>query len=313
MILGLILGARCNASCAHCSKSYGPYRTESLDRATALRLMDEAADIDDGGPLYFRLTGGEPFLDFEFLLEVVRHGAALGGEVSCVTNAYWAHSDERALQKLTVLRDAGLSALAVSVSQYHQQYVPLQRVRRALATASALGIQTELKGAIIQSDLKSGGLLEEWKRTLDADVINIFPVLPCLREGAELPDEEYYREPGLPHQACPGEVITVADDGIARSCCSPGTPDDFLNIADTTTVPLAEIARRLGESGRHRILRETGPIGFANAVIAEGFGHRLRNAYAGPCDLCWHIRSDPEMRRIAETHSINYELKARSF
>jgi organic radical activating enzyme len=307
MKLGLILGARCNASCVHCSESHGPYRAESLDRRTVIRLMNEAAAIDDGAPLYFLLTGGEPFLDFDLLVEVVAHGASLGGQVSCVTNAFWARTDELAKEKLSVMRDAGLTALAVSVSRFHQRFVPLHRVRRALEAAGELGIRTELKGAITNSDMKPHGALQQWKSVLDADRINIFPVLPYLRESAALPEDEYYRVRGLPTQACPGEVVTVGFDQVARSCCSPGSADDFLSIGDASAVPLAQINRRLGESGKQRILREHGPIYFANAAIGAGLGSRLRDAYAGPCDLCCHIRSDSELCRIAEAVSSSFD------
>jgi hypothetical protein len=303
MKLGLILGARCNASCTHCSDSCGPNRTESLDPFTALRVMNEAAAMDDGAPLNFLLTGGEPFLDFDFLLQVVTHGAKLGGNVSCVTNAYWARTDELAMEKLTVLRDAGLTALAVSVSRFHQRYVPLHRARRALEIAKALGIRTELKGAVTNSDLGEAGALQEWKRVLDADTISIFPVLPSLREGAALPEEEYYREPGLPQGTCPAEVITVYVSGVAKSCCFPASADEFLTIGDAKSQSLAQIGSRLRESRAQQILREQGPIYFAKAAIQAGAGHRLRTSYAGPCDLCEHIRTDAELRQVARTVS----------
>jgi Radical SAM superfamily/4Fe-4S single cluster domain len=303
MKLGIVLTARCNASCAHCSKSFGPYRTEHLSRESICRLMDEAAQIDDGEPLAFELTGGEPFLDFDRLVEVVSHGAQLRATVTCVTNAFWAHDDETARSKLTLLRDAGLTALAVSVSRFHQKYVPLHRAKRALVNAAALGIRTTLKGAVTHRDLESGGALSTWEDTLDAERITIFPILPYLREAEVLPDEEYYRDRGLPFQRCPGDAVCVDFDGIARSCCTLGSGDPFLVIGDAHRTPLREIRSTLQRAGKQRILRESGPIEFARGAIAAGLGHRLRKGYAGPCDLCLHIQADPELRQVAEQMS----------
>jgi len=300
MNLGLILTARCNAACAHCSKSYGPHRTEHLKASDIFRLMEEAAAIDDGTPLCFDLTGGEPFLDFELLVNVVTHGADLGGRVTCVTNAYWARTQELATAKLTRLKEAGLSALSVSVSRFHQRFVPLHRARRALETAMSLGISTELKGAVTLSDLEPDGALSEWKGNLDADRVNIFPVLPCLRDEESLPDSEYYRESGLPTHACPGEIVSVSFDGIVRSCCGPGVSDDFLLIGDANSTPLEEIHRRFKQGGKQKLLRELGPLHFARKAMEAGLGDRLRESYAGPCDLCLHIRTDPELRQVAE-------------
>lgn len=262
--------------------------------------MDEAAAIEDSQPLAFDLTGGEPFLDFDRLVEVVGYGAKLGAEVSCVTNAYWARTAEAAEEKLNKLFAVGLTSLAVSVSRFHQQYVPLYRVQIALQTAAQIGLPTELKGAVTVGDLEADGELEYWKDFLDADKINIFPVLPSLRSGARLPEGEYYREPGLPTQTCPGEVVCIYVDGVARSCCGPGVSGSFLALGHTADTSIEEIHRRFLVRGKQRILRERGPVYFAERAIAAGLGDRLRDAYAGPCDLCGHISSDTELRAIAD-------------
>ena len=299
MELGIVLGARCNAQCGHCADGYGPGRSEALPTQTILRLMDEAAAISAREALGFAITGGEPFARFETLVEIVSHGASLGGAVSCVTNGYWATTEALATARLSLLRHSGLTRLAVSVSRFHRQFVPLQRVRRALAAAAAVGIPTTLKGAVLKSDLEPGGALALWQQRLEADEVEIFPVLPYLRPGEALPDNDYYRWPGLPREPCPGELLTVDIDGTVRSCCSPGPPDEFLTVGHVPT-PLREIERHLHRSGRQRILRERGPIAFARAAIAAGLGDHLRGAYAGPCDLCVHIRTDPSLRRVAE-------------
>jgi MoaA/NifB/PqqE/SkfB family radical SAM enzyme len=300
MRLGFVLTARCNAACTHCSKSFGPTRDEELSRDQVFRLMDEAAAIDDQQPLSFDITGGEPFLDFEKLVAVIAHGGKLGGEVSCVTNAFWARTDEIAIAKLTQLQNSGLTSLSVSISRFHQQFVPLHRAERALKFAAELGISTELKAAVTRADLKVGGLVSQWKESVDAEWVNVFPVLPHLRHDAILPDYDYYREPGLPAHKCPGEVVAVDYHGIARSCCSLGEEDSFLVVGDTNRQPLKAIYDTFQNAGTQRILRDRGPIAFAQGAMAAGLAHQLRKAYAGPCDLCLHIRTDPQLRRVAE-------------
>jgi len=300
MILGFVIGAQCNATCEHCGKGYGPTRREALSTDRIVRLMSEAALIADGEPLCFAITGGEPFVRFESLVEIVTHAARLGAEVTCVTNAFWATTDELTVAKLAILRDSGLTELAISVSRFHQRFVPLRRVRRALETAVALGIATTLKGAVTKPDLQPGGELAEWKEHLDADEIEIFPVLPYVREGVALPEDVYYRVPGLPENRCPSEILNVDFNGVARSCCSPGRDDTFLGLGHIDSTPLAEINRRFLQQRKQQILREIGPIAFARAAIAAGLGHHLRDAYAGPCDLCLHVRTDPALRRVAD-------------
>jgi hypothetical protein len=307
MNLLLIITARCNASCGHCSQSYGPHRAEALGRDEIFRLMDEAATIDDGARLEFDITGGEPFVDFERLVDVVRHGGELGADVSCTTNGYWARNPAIALVRLAVLRSAGLRRLAVSVSRYHQQFVPLERAHCALEAASQLGMRTELKGALTNSDLRAGQI-NEWRAAgLHADFINMFPVLPHMREGERLPVEEFYRIAGIPSDRCPGATVTIDFDGRAMSCCAPRSNDDFLTIGDAHTMSLAEIRRNFRERAQQRLLRDEGPVCFARAAMQSGVGHLLRDAYAGPCDLCLHIRTEPSLRRVADALAASFE------
>lgn len=300
MDLVLVLASRCNAACTHCTTSCGPHETQALPECDIRRVMDEAAALCDGTPLRFNITGGEPFLEFELLTRVIAYGAHLGGLVTCATNAYWARSDEIAREKLGMLRDAGLRALSVSVSRFHQRYVPLARVRRVLEIARSLDLCTELKGAVTHSDLGPAGAIHGWKRELDADRINIFPVLPYLRSGAELPEEDYYRERGLPWQRCPSDIVCIEPDGEVMSCCGPGASKQFLHLGNIRETTLAQLRHRFRTAPRQRILREQGPIFFAQRAIEAGLGDLLRESYAGPCDLCAHIASEPRLRRIAD-------------
>jgi hypothetical protein len=313
MRLGIIMTAHCNATCAHCSKSYGPHRTEHLSLDEIQRMMNEAATVDDAEPLAFDLTGGEPFLNFDLLVDVVSHGSRLGAEVTCVTNASWARSDEIANSKLRRLKEFGLTWLSVSVSRFHQEFIRLERVQRALAAAARVGIKTELKGAFSKHDLEPGAALSAWKDKLQATRISIFPVLPYLREGEALPDEEYYRELGLPFQRCPGDMVCVDFDGLARSCCTLSHGNPFLVIGDARQTTIQQIHETLLHASKQRILRELGPIEFARGAIKAGLRARLRREYAGPCDLCLHIQSDPQLREVAEGMSEALDQEQRIF
>jgi hypothetical protein len=268
--------------------------------------MNEASGINDGAPLAFHLTGGEPFLHFPLLVEIVAYGASLSADVSCVTNAFWAKTLKVATEKLASLKSAGLTSLAVSVSRFHEDFVPRRNAGIALAAASALNLPTELKGAVTMSDLQKDGLLETWKREFDADEINITPVIPGLRDGTVLAESEYYRKPGLPRQKCPGAIVCVEANGGVMSCCGQSPQTGFLAVGNIYADSLAILQGRFLNSGKQTILREQGPIAFAEHAISSGFKHLLRKGYAGPCDLCVHIGTDPELRRIAEEMSAAY-------
>lgn len=311
MLFGFIITDRCNAACAHCTSGCGPDKDTSLPADHLVRLMDEAAGVwareaPPGDRLRFSFSGGEPFLDFPRLLSLFRHAASLGAGTSCVTNAYWASSDEKARAKLAEAKAAGLSTLAVSTSRFHQQFIKASRVERALKTAKDLGISTVLKLPLTASDQTGKDNLEQWGRACKADRHEVFPVMPYLRPGATLPEDEYIRHAPLPRGRCPSASITVDERGAAYPCCMPGAFTKMLSLGQTPRDSLQTIYDRFYLRPEQQALRHRGPVFLARAVIANGEGHRLRGRYEGPCDLCAHMASDPAMASIAHRAAMNF-------
>lgn len=309
MKLTLMLTARCNASCSHCGTNCGPQRTEALSRTDIFRLMDEAAALTEGEPLRFGLTGGEPFLDFALLRDVVAHGRSLGADVACVSNGYWATTDERARALLTELKDAGLASLSLSTSRFHQQFIKLKRVERAFRAARAVGLPCVLKHVRLRSDADDAQSVRDWARAAGATAVQDFSVLPHLREGETLPEAEYTRRPGLPEGACPFPLMTVDWNGQAYTCCNPGSFNPFLSLGNVRQAPLHDLRERFYLGGKQQLLREHGPIFFARALQAQGLGARLRDSYTSVCDLCTHIATDPVLAEGAEAAARDFEMQ----
>lgn len=309
MKLVLLTTARCNASCGHCSTSCGPEKTESLSQNKIFGLMDEAAELAEGKPLKFLLTGGEPFMDFELLLSIVAYGARLGAIVTCVTNGYWATSPEKARSMLSAVQDAGLRALAVSTSRFHQQFVKLKRVERVLGAARDLGLTCCLKYVRLPSDAQDEETIKAWAMAAGADEVEDFSLLPYLRDGESLPDSAYIRSPGLPEGRCPAPLLTVREDGEAYFCCTPGADRPLLFLGNTHELRLREVHDRFYLGGMQQILRQHGPIFFARAAEAQSQGYRLRESYTNVCELCTHIVNDPDLAAVATETAQAFEVQ----
>lgn len=292
--MSLVLTNRCNASCLHCSTSCGPDRTDSLTRAQIFSAMDQAAAIPSTDRLAFFLTGGELFLDLPLLEAVVRHGAGLGALVTCVTNAYWASSDEKARAILTRLKHAGLGSFAVSTSRFHQQFVKRSRVQRALSIGRELGITCALKYVRHPSDDLNTDEIREWATAAGATEVEDFTLLPYLRDGEMLDETSYVRTEGLPEGTCPSQILTVREDGNSFSCCTPGAYTPLLSLGNLSTDSLSDLRDRFYLGEVQSILREEGPASLAREVIRRGHGSRLRDRYTNVCDLCTHLMNDAQ-------------------
>lgn len=110
--------------------------------ALALDAIDQAHALGTVEEIY--AEGGEPFLLYPVLLEVVRHAHELGMRAGIVTNGYFATTVDDAVHWLKPLQDAGLTSLSVSDDSFHQEasatLTPPQRVAEA---AQRLGITVD--------------------------------------------------------------------------------------------------------------------------------------------------------------------------
>jgi hypothetical protein len=84
------------------------------------------------------ITGGEPFLHWPRLEEIMRaaKNEKLGSVEQVETNASWATDVETVRKNLCFLDEFGMERLKISCDPFHQEYVPIERVRLLMATAN---------------------------------------------------------------------------------------------------------------------------------------------------------------------------------
>jgi hypothetical protein len=131
--VGLILSYQCQAACKHCLYNCGPTRRGWIAESQLREMFEAVLSLPQ--PAQVHITGGEPFLRFDLLVEAVRMAAELGIPRYVETNAGWCVSESSATQRLTILREAGLQALLISCSPFHAESIPPARTRLANQTA----------------------------------------------------------------------------------------------------------------------------------------------------------------------------------
>ncbi len=140
---GIILSYKCNLSCKHCMYACSPkWKGDWMSEEDALRILSQLAeeakgkyhDIEVVGVNYgFHFTGGEPFLKFDLLLELVEASSSLGLPSTFVeTNCFWCRSDEVTWSRMEALRNAGLKGILVSVNPFIVESIPFERIERAV-------------------------------------------------------------------------------------------------------------------------------------------------------------------------------------
>ncbi len=106
--------------------------TQLVGRIVESPLGSDRVDLNHG--LHF--TGGEPFMNFDLLLELVKMAHELSIPSTFVeTNCYWCENDETTKGRFVELRDEGLNGVLISVNPFILEYVPPVRTERAIRLA----------------------------------------------------------------------------------------------------------------------------------------------------------------------------------
>lgn len=305
--LAIILTARCNAACAHCSDTCGPHRTDALKEDDIVALMVGWARRHHPIRPQFMFSGGEPFLDFEMLLRIVKKGTDLGGIVTCVTNGYWARSVAYAEEMLTRLKDAGLSLLAISSSRWHEKFVSRQRVERVLIAGRNVGIPCRVKYAHPHESKAEVDQVRSWALAHGAEALQDLPLFPFMREGEPLPSLPGEPDPSLPEGRCPSSLMTVQQDYDVYSCCEPGANNPRLRIGSLAESSPDALYSRFLRHGLHTLLVEEGPAAIAQRAKDAGLGPHLKSGYRSVCELCLHLTSSPKFASFLNKLHVNYE------
>jgi len=322
---GLMLTYRCPSRCACCyvfaSPDAGSPATEmSVEMALHCwrgirRLAGERGKV--------HLTGGEPFADYKKKKKILQAACyeGLSGLEKIETNAYWCTDEPLVRAHLSELKRLGLRKLQISTDAYHQQYVPIERVRLAVTVATELFGPASSRLSAPPQPSRAAAAPDRQERSLRNPAVQIrwrdFLKQPILvadmtadqrrrafaavlgRRGerllgraaaqlaSALPEKDYE---SFEQQNCRSRLLGarhVHIDGAGN--IFPGTCVGII-VANAKSADLADIWRRF-DYRRHPVMSllvEQGPLGLW--PIAVQMGYRPLPGYADKCHLCHELR-----------------------
>ena len=138
--LHLLLTYQCTFECDHCFVWGGPFQTGTMSLATIDHILAEATSLGTVEWIYFE--GGEAFLYYAILKSGALRAKERGFKVGIVTNAYWANTEEDAIEWLRPLAGA-IDDLSISSDGYHGSGDDYRNPEIARAAARDLGMPVD--------------------------------------------------------------------------------------------------------------------------------------------------------------------------
>ncbi len=250
------------------------------------------------------LTGGEPFLYWDNIIEILKQANACGlGSVDMIeTNAFWATNETIAREKVTLLDKLGMAKLKISCDPFHQEYVPIERVQILANTSrEILGADRVLVRwqEYLNSNATIAGLTDNQKQK---QYLLSMKEHPCRFTGraaekcapllASTPIEK------LKNKTCRGSFLSAKGvhidpyGNVFSGTCSG------ITLGNINSTPLEDIWKSFHPENNELIktLFEQGPYGLMEKAITHGF--KKPALLAGKCHLCTIIRQFLDEKEI---------------
>ncbi len=136
----LQLTDRCTNACAHCFSSCSPDARAVLPVSLARKWIHQCAAVARGRLVF---TGGEPFLFFAMLRNLVHEAASAGMSPAVWTNGYWITGPDEFRAALRYFADVGLKELIVSDDSFHGEapFASFKPMIPEIARELGIGVQ----------------------------------------------------------------------------------------------------------------------------------------------------------------------------
>ncbi len=137
---GLIINYYCTSRCKHCLYACSPgWDKKYIDSATAEKNLRKIRSM---GCFSVHVGGGEPFLNREGLEQVLEIATKTEVQVEYVeTNSSWFKNHDSAVRVLSSLRERGLTTLLISISPFHNEFIPFWKVKGVIKACQSIGIR----------------------------------------------------------------------------------------------------------------------------------------------------------------------------
>jgi pyruvate-formate lyase-activating enzyme len=297
--VGLVMTGQCPIGCRHCLASSTMQVLDLPALETHLAWIAQVSRVDRCKS--FSITGGEPFLYFQRLLQIVDGCRTQGLRATVVTSAHWATGGEIAADKLKQLAHAGLTGITVSTDEYHQEIVPLANVSRVLYAAKECGISPRVALTYVPRERSAAQVKRDLRRELGQHALEGVQVeaggIVKLGRAYDLvfPGTRPAEQPKL---VCNALGPVIQPDGTVASCCRAPLPSTSpLIIGDLNAEDFQPIYQRFMSHSIIPFIQTWGLLEMLERLIDEGLATGLggyRDAREEEiCELCQAILSEP--------------------
>lgn len=282
----------CALACDFCCYGCHPHRDEKMPLDLALRLVGEAAELNQFSSVGF--TGGEVTLFLDDILAIGDKLVRLKLPFTIATAAQWGVTPRNAHATVNALADRGLCRINISHDPSHARFVPREHILNAVRAASDRNIPTYVVGTFFVASERMETYLPELVGLPKVKLISKYVAKTGRAAKQPITQATYNLHLDLDNHCCYRRIyhdIVIWFDGTAYPCCSTfnrATPGIILGNAYNNS--LRELWERAEGSLLFRIMKRQG-----FSELYQNIQRIDKELYTvlpsveqavGPCSLC---------------------------
>ena len=230
-----VVTSACTGRCKHCSEGEHTLKGERIDAKVASESVRKiASEYDIKTVMTF---GGEPLLHTDAVYAIMKAAKEMNvPKRQVITNGYFSKDEERIKEVAKELSKCEVNDLLLSVDVFHQEFIPLDVVRKFAIELKRLDVPIKLQPAWLKSESDGNDYNGRTKEILDSFSDLEIPVSEgniVFPEGNALKYlSEYFKDniPENPYEEDPCDVKCVSFSANGDVLCGNVYKTDVMEI-----------------------------------------------------------------------------------
>ncbi|MCL2840759.1 MAG: radical SAM protein [Defluviitaleaceae bacterium] len=280
--MGISVTNECDISCSMCCQS----NNQPLGVVEYKKISEYIKSAKDTPIKYIGFSGGEAFLHFDLLKDLISLSSALGKSSTVMTNGFWASDYSKTENYLSELKKAGLNSCGLSYDEFHAKYVHEENIKNIIRAAKKIKLHVTIQSVILK-DSNIG----EWINKI-GNVLNGISVLftnchPVGRAAKNIGADRYIRALSSRGLLCvKNGIFSVGHTGVIRPCCFPEISETELEAGNIGNQNVLQTLKTLKNNPYLYLLRNYGFDYFINIVEKNALDITIPEQVVSNCELC---------------------------